>query len=115
MRTTVPRRRLCPAPCETACVLGINQPAVTIKQVEVEIIDRAWEEGCLINDKVFQIGLRGTGYSPEDFNWGRDKGWTVIQAEACWYKSLAPMMAETRAKLKEELHQALVASCGATE
>ena len=37
--------RLCPAPCESACVLGINQPPVTIKQVEVEIIDRAWEEG----------------------------------------------------------------------
>ncbi|MEE8600427.1 glutamate synthase subunit beta [Euzebya tangerina] len=37
--------RLCPAPCEQACVLGINQPPVTIKQVEVEIIDRAWEEG----------------------------------------------------------------------
>ncbi|MFP5334205.1 MAG: glutamate synthase subunit beta [Actinomycetes bacterium] len=37
--------RLCPAPCETACVLGINQPAVTIKQVEVSIIDRAWEAG----------------------------------------------------------------------
>lgn len=37
--------RLCPAPCETACVLGINQNPVTIKQVEVEIIDRAWDEG----------------------------------------------------------------------
>jgi glutamate synthase (NADPH/NADH) small chain len=37
--------RLCPAPCETACVLGINSDAVTIKQVEVEIIDRAWREG----------------------------------------------------------------------
>ena len=37
--------RLCPAPCEGACVLGINQPPVTIKQVEVEIIDRAWAEG----------------------------------------------------------------------
>jgi len=37
--------RLCPAPCESACVLGINQPAVTIKQVEVEIIDRAFDEG----------------------------------------------------------------------
>ncbi|MDQ4116557.1 MAG: glutamate synthase subunit beta [Actinomycetota bacterium] len=36
---------LCPAPCETACVLAINDDAVTIKQVEVEIIDRAWEEG----------------------------------------------------------------------
>ena len=37
--------RLCPAPCEEACVLGINEPPVTIKQVEVEIIDRAWAEG----------------------------------------------------------------------
>ncbi len=37
--------RLCPAPCEAACVLGINQDPVTIKQVEVEIIDRAWDEG----------------------------------------------------------------------
>ncbi|HEX6469178.1 MAG TPA: glutamate synthase subunit beta [Streptosporangiaceae bacterium] len=37
--------RLCPAPCETACVLGINSDPVTIKRVEVEIIDRAWAEG----------------------------------------------------------------------
>ncbi|WP_183093416.1 glutamate synthase subunit beta [Nocardioides stalactiti] len=37
--------RLCPAPCETACVLGINQPAVTIKNVEVSIIDKAWDSG----------------------------------------------------------------------
>jgi glutamate synthase (NADPH) small chain len=37
--------RLCPAPCEAACVLGINDDPVTIKQVEVEIIDRAWNEG----------------------------------------------------------------------
>jgi glutamate synthase (NADPH/NADH) small chain len=36
---------LCPAPCETSCVLGINQPAVTIKQVEVSIIDQAWANG----------------------------------------------------------------------
>ncbi|MFH9793532.1 glutamate synthase subunit beta [Streptomyces virginiae] len=37
--------RLCPAPCESACVLGINQPAVTIKNVEVSIIDKAWDNG----------------------------------------------------------------------
>jgi glutamate synthase (NADPH) small chain len=37
--------RLCPAPCEAACVLGINADPVAIKQVEVEIIDRAWAEG----------------------------------------------------------------------
>jgi glutamate synthase (NADPH/NADH) small chain len=39
--------RLCPAPCEAACVLGINQDPVTIKQVEVEIVDRAWAEGWI--------------------------------------------------------------------
>jgi guanidinobutyrase len=60
---------------------------------------RAWEDGCLQNDKVFQIGLRGTGYSPDDFNWGREKGWTVIQAEDLWYKSLTPLMADIRAKI----------------
>ena len=37
--------RLCPAPCEPACVLSINDDPVTIKQVEVSIIDRAFEEG----------------------------------------------------------------------
>ena len=37
--------RLCPAPCESACVLGINQPAVTIKEVEVSIIDQAFDNG----------------------------------------------------------------------
>ncbi|MFD0212451.1 glutamate synthase subunit beta [Streptomyces hirsutus] len=37
--------RLCPAPCEAGCVLAINQPAVTIKNVECAIADRAWEEG----------------------------------------------------------------------
>ena len=37
--------RLCPAPCEAGCVLAINQPAVTIKNVEVAIADRAWADG----------------------------------------------------------------------
>ena len=39
--------RLCPAPCETACVLGINQDPVTIKNVEVTIIDKAWDSGLV--------------------------------------------------------------------
>ncbi|MES4888603.1 glutamate synthase subunit beta [Streptomyces sp. NPDC096012] len=40
--------RLCPAPCEAGCVLAINQPAVTIKNVECAIADRAWEEGFTV-------------------------------------------------------------------
>jgi len=39
--------RLCPAPCETSCVLGINAEPVTIKQIEYEIVERAWAEGWL--------------------------------------------------------------------
>jgi glutamate synthase (NADPH/NADH) small chain len=40
--------RLCPAPCESSCVLGINQPPVTIKNIEVSIINDAWENGWVV-------------------------------------------------------------------
>ncbi|MFM8236242.1 MAG: glutamate synthase subunit beta [Actinomycetota bacterium] len=40
--------RLCPAPCEAACVLGINEPPVAIKQIEVEIVDAGWERGYIV-------------------------------------------------------------------
>jgi glutamate synthase (NADPH/NADH) small chain len=39
--------RICPAPCEAACVLGINEPPVTIKMIEKTIVDRGWEEGWI--------------------------------------------------------------------
>jgi glutamate synthase (NADPH/NADH) small chain len=39
--------RICPAPCEAACVLGINQPAVSIKVIERSIVERGWEEGWI--------------------------------------------------------------------
>ncbi|MEO0820744.1 MAG: agmatinase [Pseudomonadota bacterium] len=57
---------------------------------------RAVEEGLLAPDRVFQIGLRGTGYGPDDFGWSRKQGFRVVPAEACWHKSLAPLMAEVR-------------------
>ena len=37
--------RVCPAPCEGSCVLGINEPPVTIKNIECAIIDKGWDEG----------------------------------------------------------------------
>ena len=40
--------RVCPAPCEGSCVLGINDPPVTIKNIECSIIDRGWEEGWVV-------------------------------------------------------------------
>jgi glutamate synthase (NADPH/NADH) small chain len=51
--------RICPAPCESSCVLGINQPAVTIKNVEVSIIDEAFERGYVTP----QVPQRLTGHT----------------------------------------------------
>ncbi len=60
---------------------------------------RAVEEGLLDCDRVVQIGLRAQGYTAEDFNWSRKQGFRVVQAEECWHKSLAPLMAEVREKV----------------
>lgn len=60
---------------------------------------RAVEEGLLDCDRVAQIGLRGTGYEAEDFDWPRSQGFRVVQAEECWNKSLTPLMEEIVAKV----------------
>ena len=60
---------------------------------------RAVEEGLLDCNRVVQIGLRAQGYTAEDFNWSRNQGFRVVQAEECWHKSLAPLMAEVREKV----------------
>lgn len=60
---------------------------------------RAVEEGLLACDKVWQIGLRGTGYAADDFDWPRRQGFTVVQAHEVWYRSLAPLMAEVRQRV----------------
>jgi guanidinobutyrase len=57
---------------------------------------RAVEENLLDTRRVVQIGLRGTGYAADDFDWPRRQGFRVVQAEECWHKSLAPLMAEVR-------------------
>ena len=66
--------RVCPAPCEGACVLGINEPAVTIKDIENSIIDRAFEEGWVKeqiqadapNKKIAIIGSGPAGLTAAD-------------------------------------------------
>jgi guanidinobutyrase len=60
---------------------------------------RAVEEGLLDCDRVVQIGVRGTGYTADDFDWSRQQGFRVVQAEECWHTSLEPLMAEVREKL----------------
>jgi glutamate synthase (NADPH) small chain len=63
--------RVCPAPCEGSCVLGINNPPVTIKNIECEIIDHGWEQGWVVPEppkvrtgkKVAVIGSGPAGLS----------------------------------------------------
>ena len=55
---------------------------------------RAIEEGLLDCRRVIQIGLRGTGYAADDFDWPRNRGFRVVPAEECWYHSLVPLMGE---------------------
>ena len=60
---------------------------------------RAVEEGLLRCDRVWQIGLRGTGYAADDFDWPRAQGFTVVPAHEVWYRSLAPLMAQVRERI----------------
>ncbi len=57
---------------------------------------RAVEEALIDPHRVVQIGLRTTGYAAEDFDWPRQQGFRVVQAEECWYRSMAPLMEEVR-------------------
>jgi guanidinobutyrase len=66
------------------------------------IFRRAIEEGLVNPQKMFQIGLRATGYAAEDFDWARERGVQVVTAEECWYKSLEPLMAQVRATIGDE-------------
>ena len=60
---------------------------------------RAIEEGLLDTSRCVQMGLRGSGYAADDFDYSRDQGMRVIQAEELWHKSLTPLMAEIRAQM----------------
>jgi len=60
---------------------------------------RAVEEGLLDGDRVVQIGVRGTGYAADDFDWSREQGFRVVQVEECWHRSLEPLMAEVRSQV----------------
>ena len=53
----------------------------------------------LDTSRVIQIGLRGTGYADDDFDWPRQQGFRVVQAEECWHRSLTPLMEEVREQM----------------
>ncbi|TQV78213.1 agmatinase [Exilibacterium tricleocarpae] len=77
----------------------INDTMFGEKVAHGTIFRRALEEGLVDGHKMTQIGLRATGYSAGDFDWSREQGATVIQAEDCWYRSLAPVMDEVRQRI----------------
>lgn len=60
---------------------------------------RAVEEGLINARRTVQIGLRGTGYAADDFDWSRQQGFKVYQADALWHRSLVPLMDEVRAHM----------------
>ncbi len=63
---------------------------------------RAAEEGLLRKDLVWQIGLRGSGYAADDFDWPRQQGFTLLPAHELWLQSLAPVMAQIRSRLGKD-------------
>lgn len=60
---------------------------------------RAIEEGLIDPRRMVQIGLRGSGYGTADLDWARQRGVRGVPAEACWYRSLKPLMDELRPQL----------------
>lgn len=69
------------------------------KETHGTIFRRAIEEKLIEPSEMFQVGLRATGYAADDFDWARKQGATVVPAEDCWYKSLAPLMDDIREKI----------------
>jgi guanidinobutyrase len=77
---------------------------VNVAMFGEEITHGSWlrhaiEHGFVDPKRTVQIGLRGTGYAADDFDWIKGLGARVVPAEACWLTSLAPLMAEVREQL----------------
>jgi guanidinobutyrase len=77
----------------------INDTMFGEKVAHGTIFRRAIEEGLVDPHRMVQIGLRATGYAADDFDWSRRQGVRVVTAEECWYRSLAPLMAEVRERI----------------
>ncbi|WP_028579985.1 agmatinase [Desulfogranum japonicum] len=65
-------------------------------------VRRAVEENLIDTSCSFQIGLRGSGYAADDFDWSRQQGIRVVTAEDCWHKSLTPLMADVRSAIGQK-------------
>jgi guanidinobutyrase len=81
----------------------VNDTMFGEKVAHGTIFRRALEEGLVDGEHMYQIGLRATGYSADDFDWSRKQGVRVVTAEECWYRSLAPLMAEIRESVGNDM------------
>lgn len=77
----------------------VNDEMFGERETHGTIFRRAIEEGLVDPQRMFQIGLRATGYAADDFDWARRQGVTVVTAEECWYRSLAPLMDDIRSQI----------------
>ncbi len=80
----------------------VNDEMFGERETHGTVFRRAYEEGLLVPDKVYQIGLRGTGYTAEDFTEAQGWGFNVIQAQELWHKSLTPLGQEIAAAIGDQ-------------
>ncbi len=73
-----------------------------VKEAHGTVFRRAYEENLITPEKVFQIGLRGTGYSAEDFTEAQGWGFNMTLAPEIWHTSLAPLAAEIKEKIGDQ-------------
>jgi len=77
----------------------VNDEMFGERETHGTVFRRAYEEGLIVADKVFQIGLRGTGYTADDFTEAAGWGFNQYLAPQLWHKSLAPLAAEIKEKI----------------
>jgi guanidinobutyrase len=77
----------------------VNDTMFGERETHGTVFRRAWEEGLILPDKVWQIGLRGTGYAADDFDEPRGWGFNHRLAQELWHRSLTPLAAEVRAAI----------------
>jgi len=77
----------------------VNDEMFGERETHGTVFRRAYEEGLIVPDKVFQIGLRGTGYTADDFTEAAGWGFNQVLAPEIWHKSLSPLAADIKAKI----------------
>uniref|UniRef100_UPI004047B600 agmatinase n=2 Tax=Yoonia sp. TaxID=2212373 RepID=UPI004047B600 len=77
----------------------VNDEMFGERETHGTVFRRAYEEGLIVPEMVFQIGLRGTGYTADDFTEAAGWGFNQYLAPDLWHKSLTPLAAEIKAKI----------------